>query len=252
MNQLTKTHMKRFFPDLRRSFAVSGRASKTTGGAFTSQVAKAFTLVELLVVIAILAIMMTLVVPALPGVMGEKEMTKALNDVAGALEGAKAEAVARRSYVFVGFANVINSDRKEELRIGSVISADGSADNTAAANLLPLGRLTRMENLRMVGWDDLPTAVRDLAPAEARSPESYISNFGDSPGLSFTVAKQVFSSGILIISPYGEILPERNARMFRPQIAIGLVPLRGKQVNPNDGAIIISQGFSGSTSIIRP
>ena len=104
----------------------------------------------------------------------------------------------------------------------------------------------------MVGWDELPTIVRDLAPAEARNPDSYLANFGVSPGLSFTVAKQLFSSGILIISPYGEILPERNARMYRPLVAIGLVPLRGKQANPNDGAIIISQGFSGSNSTIRP
>lgn len=66
----------------------------------------AFTLIELLVVMSIMLVMLALLVPAITGIKGANDLTKASYDIAGTLEQARAYAMANRTYVWVGFAEV--------------------------------------------------------------------------------------------------------------------------------------------------
>lgn len=66
----------------------------------------AFTLIELLVVMSIMLVLMALLVPAITGIKGANDLSKATYDIAGTLEQARAYAMANRTYVWVGFAEV--------------------------------------------------------------------------------------------------------------------------------------------------
>jgi len=210
-----------------------------------------FSLVELLVVMAMIGTMLVLVAPLIAGLVGSKGMTRAITEVASILEQCKTEAITRRSYVYVGFVNATNSSNNSELRIGAVISRDGSGSNVTASNLRPLAKVLKIENVRAVDYSSLPTTIKDMAPAQGRDPADYVSNF-TAPGVSFTISGQTFATGIVIISPQGEILPQQNSGMFRPRAAVGLVAMRAQSMNPNDGAIVSFQGNSGAINITRP
>jgi len=214
-------------------------------------VAVGFTLVELLLVVALIGIMLALVTPMIAGLVGSKGMTRAITEVASILEQCKTEAITRRSYVYVSFINDTNSSNNSELRIGAVISRDGSGSNVAATNLRPLTKVLKIENVRAVDYSALPTSIKNLAPDEVRDPADYVNNF-TAPGVGFSIAGQTFDTGIVIISPKGEILPQQNSRMYRPQAVVGLVAMRSQSVNPNDGAIVSFQGTSGVVNITRP
>ena len=212
---------------------------------------RAFTLVEMLAVIAVIAIGVALLAPVVPGIVGSKGMTRAVTEVASILEQCKAEAITRRSYVYVAFVNATNSSGKAEMRIGAAISRDGSGSNVTAGNLRPLTKVFKIENVRVVDYSGLAQSIKDIAPAEVRDSFDYVLNFA-APGVSFTISGQTFASGIIIISPKGEILPQQNSRMFRPRAAVGLMAMRGQTINANDGAIVAYQGNSGAINITRP
>ena len=72
-------------------------------GFLRSSISRSFTLVELLVVIAMIVIMMALLVPAMTGIKGGQDVTKAAYDVSGVLEQARTYAIANNTYVWVGF-----------------------------------------------------------------------------------------------------------------------------------------------------
>lgn len=106
----------------------------------------AFTLLELLVVMAIMVAIMALVVPAFSSLKSGNDVTKAAYDIAGALNHARAYAMANATYVFVGIAEVdasVDSSAKPQLTTGAtphgrvalaiVASKDGTKHYTDAA-----------------------------------------------------------------------------------------------------------------------
>lgn len=208
-----------------------------------------FTLVELLVVIAILGIMMAVVAPSLPSMLGAKAIGKAANEVAAVLERARAEAMSRRTYVYVGFLNTTNAAGNSELRIGAAASLDGTS-NTSTANLRALTRALPIENIQMTDLSGLPQSVQSKAPPD-------LTNFVSTSAtrVDFSVGKPSFKDApVLIISPQGELLPDAASFSFLPSASIGLVPTR--KTTPlkdgSDGAIVTYRGGSGRIEITRP
>ena len=210
---------------------------------------RGFTLVELLVVIAILGIMMAVVAPSLPSLLGAKAIGKAANEVAAVLERARAEAMSRRTYVYVGFLNTTNAAGNSELRIGAAASLDGTS-NTTTANLRALTRVLPIENMQMTDLGGLPQSVQSKAPADLTS---FVST--SATRVDFSVGKQSFKDApVLILSPQGELLPDAASFSFLPSASIGLVPTR--KTTPlkdgSDGAIVTYRGGSGRIEITRP
>jgi prepilin-type N-terminal cleavage/methylation domain-containing protein len=213
--------------------------------------ARGFTLVELLIVIAILGILMAVVAPSLPSLLGAKAIGKAANEVAAVLERARAEAMSRRTYIYVGFLNSTNAAGNSELRIGAAASLDGTSSTTATAtNLRALTRVNPMENMQMTDLGGLPQSVQSKAPPD-------LTNFVSTSAtkVSFSIGKENFTNvpGI-IISPQGELLPAAASFSFLPSASIGLIPTRKTTplTNGKDGAIVTYRGGSGRIEITRP
>ena len=104
---------------------------------------RAFSLIELLVVMGIVILVLGLGVPALSGLKGSRDVTAAAYDIAGTLEGARAYAMANRTYVWVGFIEEDGSKAsaaRATAGVGRVVlcvvaSKDGSRYRDATTNI---------------------------------------------------------------------------------------------------------------------
>lgn len=122
---------------------------------------------------AIIGILAAVTVPALPSILGGRGVQKAVGDVSGILELSRAEAMARRTYVYIGFANVTNLLGNSEIQIGAMSSLDGST-NTGTANLRPISKLIKVDRAALVDFSGLPSGVRSAASADIRTNSEYV------------------------------------------------------------------------------
>ena len=218
----------------------------------------AFSLIELLVVIGIIAILTGLAVPAFQTITQGAASSQAIYNLADFLEVARAEAAARNTYVFVGVVNTTNSNNNAELRVGAVMTRDGTRD-TAAANLTPITKLLRLENFRTVDYNGLSDAVKKQISADtsfgAMQPtQNYVSNYTNYA--SFTISGQNFggSTPTLIFTPAGDVVSAANWNMFLTNTAVGLVATRGTQAVTSknaEGGVVAIYGGSSKLRVIR-
>jgi prepilin-type N-terminal cleavage/methylation domain-containing protein len=218
-----------------------------------ARLAAAFTLLELLIVLAIAAVLLVFAAPAINSINVGRGLTQAVNDVSAMLELARAEAMATRSYVYVGFANPTNADGSSELRIASIISIDGSS-NTTAGNLRPLSKLLKMPRIQMTNYTNLPAAVKSASDISLQNDTDYVITFASTTYFKDKFGDPAFDScPTLIISPQGEILsPSNPVVFFRTTTSVGLVPTHGTRPIATDGAIVSYYGGTGQLRITRP
>ncbi len=146
----------------------------------------AFTLVELLAVMVIMILMVAAAVPAFNALSGASSNTKAAYEIAGALEQARAYAMANNTYVWVGFVEedaskptpstpvAGTSDPGGRVIISIVASADGSrySDSSVTASdppafganlsptsknqtkLVQINKLIKLENVHLGSLND--------------------------------------------------------------------------------------------------
>ena len=224
----------------------------------------AFTLVEMLAVISIIVILSVFAVPAFNSILGGRGISKGVNDVTNILEMARAEAMSRRTYVYVGFANVTNADGNSELRIGAALAPDGSLAVTSAqqAALRPISKVIKISNLKSVDYNELPASVKllitgpvngDALPNTNTRP-LYVHDVLRIDRTNFKVGAENFSTHPRIIfAPGGEIISS-VPEMFTTITCVGLAPCRGTTVNLNspDGAVVVLYGGSAQMRSIRP
>ncbi len=217
--------------------------------------AKAFSIIELIVVVAIIAIMMVFVAPSISSLFGAQGVAKAAADGVGILEMARMEAMARKTFVYVGFASVTNSFGNLELRIGAVASLDGTSE-TSEANLRAISRLVKIDRVALAGSGDLPGLD---VPAGVTTDSfvnrfpSFADQFPSSSG--FRVGEQDFTNmPMMIISPHGELLETSNAIEHLSFAVIGIRPSRGREpeANPSNWAALVYHGGTGNVQTLRP
>lgn len=213
----------------------------------------AFTLVEMLVVIGIISILLVGVVPAFNSINGARGVTRAVNDVAGILEMARTEAMATRSYAYVGFANTTNSEGSAELRCAAVISIDGSS-NVAAGNLRPMSKLVKLPNVVTTNYAALPQVVKDASDPSLQTNSDYVIAFPPTAYFKDKFNDPAFDSCPTFgISPQGEALHSSNRLVFfRTTASVGLVPTHGLIPVTTDGAIVSYYGGTGQVRVTRP
>lgn len=196
-----------------------------------------FSLIELLVVIGIIAVLASFAAPAFNSIGKAQGVTAAAESMAAAVELARAEAIARRTHVWVGLVERTDPGRRG-VQIGIVSSKDGST-NASATNLRPVGRATLVERVALVGSGT--AGAVEIASVTG--------------GVAFKIGQSDFNAGkSFTFTPDGEVARDpapSSTDGFDPLLAIGLAPLKGDAPDTNNRATILIDGATGIPRIIR-
>jgi prepilin-type N-terminal cleavage/methylation domain-containing protein len=208
-------------------------------GIFTTAF-RAFSLIELLVVIAIIGVLAAVAVPALSSMTQARTVTDSAYQLADLAELARNEAIARRTYVWLGMQTNAGAGGSSQVLTGMVFSKDGTA-NLEDTNLQPLGRVQRLERLGLFPPSVVPGAPTDLTAQQA--------------GPGFSIGGTTFSNFILAFTPMGEISldPQPGPHGgFTPRIGLGLRTMRGSSPDHGNPVDLLLSGSTGLPSVHRP
>ena len=237
-----------------------------------------FSMVELLVVIAIILVMMGLAVPAFSSMKGGADITKAAYDVSGAIQTARAYAMANNTYTWLGFfeedptksAGTAGTGR---LVMSIVSSRDGTtiygsqATAIDPARLSQVGKLVKVDNIHLkaatstsdpvfpIGtgtgdtFDTRPAVGDATAQIGDMSPGGALMSF-QYPVASPAAAQYTFAK-VIQFSPRGEA--NNNSYNMKPVIEVGLQPTHGTAVDANNRNVAAIQvsGIAGNVRIFR-
>jgi len=205
---------------------------------------RAFSLIELLIVLNITLYFFWLTIPAFNSITQAYGVTEAAYNVSSAVERARSEAVARKTYVWLGIQQVI-IEGSPGLSVGIVCSKDGAA-NTNATNLLPLGKPLVIQRVGMVpavslGAGTLTSGAIDLQ--------------GVTGGMSFQIGKILFQDGRTItFMPLGEAttnpVPTLTSGFDRLMI-LTFREVRGDSLFPGNDVTVAIDGSVGVPAIYR-
>lgn len=211
-----------------------------------------FSLIELLVVMAIIITMSVFVAPVMQSLSGAGAVNRAIGDVTGALEQARAYAMAHRTYVRVALAQVpkVPGEALPGTAVLVLYSADGTLENATAAamqdaTLWPA--LARPIVVRRIVMDETlqgtaPDTSADLRPSGTDIPAFSRHTPGVSGALTFEACIQ--------FNPNGEagVLAGGLAN----QIALGMdESVGGDAVRGTNPFIIRLSGVNGAISVLR-
>lgn len=234
---------------LKQSLPAEGRFRRFRHGCVAFE---AFSLVELLVVMAIIGLIFALGIPALSSLGSSRGVTQAAYEISALLELARAEAVARQTYVWVGIKPE-KSGPSTVLRLGAVYSKDGSAQ--IANNSQPLTRAFVVSGVTLTDFAVLNPGTKAELTNRGLTVSAEAAN---SHNASFRIGNVDFNTGgsaTITFTPRGEALLKGSPAEsdgFDPLIGIGLQPTRGSATLSNaDDAGVVLDGSVGIPLIVR-
>ncbi len=180
---------------------------------------------------------MALTAPALVSIAQGQGMKRAIGDVSGLVEQARAEAMATSTWTWVGFSQSTTGPSPELLMV-MVSSLDGTT-NMAAANLRMVSRPIRIQNVKLLpiltdwaGGIDGIVRFDDASFAFSQTIQNKTVNFGET---------------VLGFNSQGEATLGNGA--VPAWIEIGLREMKGtKEITEKTASIRVS-GYSGQVDV---
>jgi prepilin-type N-terminal cleavage/methylation domain-containing protein len=208
-----------------------------------------FTLVELLVVIAIMAILAYLTIPAFSSLSRAQAINQGIYDISSILQLGRSEAVARQTYVWVGFYQSTSANNQPEVTIVATSSLDGST-NMAAANLRNLTRPVQITGVSLTPWTGLNTKTQTVftntTPGNV-APASVVGS--NASGMTFPTYTTDFTNTVTF-TPRGEAMLNRTPTSDTPYDPYIDVSFKQPTQSNNDASVVI-EGGTGMVQTVR-
>lgn len=208
------------------------------------RITSGFSLIELLVVIGLACLLSALAISAFSSIGQARGVTETAYQLSAAVDLARSEAIARKTYVWLGLQQQTNAGSLD-LYLGMVYSKDGSS-STTSSNLQPIGRAIVIQRVGLANTTTLNLPV-------ALSGATELADF--SGGASFQIGQVNFNSKRTItITPLGEAMTSPSPTFhngFDPRIAVGLRQTRGTTLLPGNDVAVVIDGSVGTPSIHR-
>lgn len=214
-----------------------------------------FTLVELLTVIGIIALLTVAAGPAIQSMMRSGNLRQGVYEVAGLLELARSEAVARQTFVWVGFQQE-NSEGDLKVRFSAVGALDKDGSNTAQSNLFYVSKVLTLKGVSLVEWSTLRSATKDAAAKKIGTAIVPASVATSTSGLSFKVGAKTFSDKTSItFTPRGQAMlvgPVNSESGYDRTIDVSFRQAKGSVPDTNgEEAVVVIDGGTGSIQVVR-
>lgn len=226
---------------------------------------RGFTLVEMLVVIAIMAILASLLLPAFSSFRGAGALSKVAGDIAGTMQQARAYAMSKNTYVYVGLQEVdamapSSADGIGRLTVAVVASLDGTRPYTSNALAAPnIAAISKIQTFDGAHLTNSAALVNGTNMTGRTSPDVDLSRTVSTTTFQWplTGTTQYSFKKVIEFDPQGVARVQTNGSFSSTvsrTIEIALVPSHGNAVaasTENQAAVQIN-GITGATRLFRP
>lgn len=223
----------------------------------------AFSLVEILCVISIFALLLSLSVTGFHSIGHSRSVSQSAADLAGTLEFARACALSRNTYVFVGIA-----EKPEGLVLALAQTRDGTSNFDAAgtwrgeSNLTPVDKLRQLQQVKLSDFSNLTATSGPMAARRSVTSPASLANAGNSTvfhwPLNSSASDAVQFKKVIQFDPQGTAILQDGATTLRSiqTLEIGLTPsiLTTTITDLSKGQLAAVQldGVTGVGSVFRP
>jgi prepilin-type N-terminal cleavage/methylation domain-containing protein len=221
---------------------------------------RGFTLLELLSVMAIISVLLAVVHPSVESLSGSSQFSSSVWQFSDTFDQARACAVSRHTYVYVGVGEFQASAPDSVGKAGSgrvamfvVASRNGSrvaASSDFATQTLPVSKLIKLNNLHFTTVD----TNSDGLVRPSNDSVQKIDDWNGTTGLTFPLGSTAqYSFPVLI-----EFSPQGMARIYGADILpgfveMGLSPSKGASVvSSSQVAVVQLSGLTGKLTLYRP
>jgi prepilin-type N-terminal cleavage/methylation domain-containing protein len=219
----------------------------------------AFTLVELVAVMGIIGVLSTLLIPAIETLGSAGTFSTTASELSQTMDEARAYAVSKRTYVYVGIGEFQASAPQDTGNTGTgrvamfaVASRDGSRiaqTSDFATKAQPISGLVRLQNVHL-------TSITDATGGLQRPSNDSVKtlNMSGTPVLSFPLSGTPRYPCKQCI----EFSPQGMARVYGSAdlpgfIEIGMIPTKGDAtIGTQNVAVVQLSGLTGKSTLYRP
>jgi type II secretory pathway pseudopilin PulG len=201
-----------------------------------------FSVVEVLIVITIMIILSALALPSLASLVGAGGLRSNATTLSGILEESYSTALARNTYVWVGFSQLPNGGG---LAVGAVFSPHEDP-NDFPSNVTVLTKPAIFPNLNLTAVDPTRYVGSNLATKSVCEVSSVTSGAQQAFPVTFA-GTATPKATVLQISPSGQVTVVTQNKFA--WVELGLASLNG---NAKDAAAVQMNAFTGRVSIYQP
>ncbi len=256
------------------SFRVAGSTKNWGKG----HARRAFSLIELLTVIAVMTVLAALAFPAFSSMASAGSMTSASYAISGAIQSARAYAMAHDTYTWLGFYEEDGSQSSSNpatagtgrVILSLVASADGTMIYSSSSTpplyidptrLVQVAELQRVSSVHLKsfsngsGGGSTFSTRPPLTATNGRIGDTAVPS-GSLPFFQYPVggtgaARYTFTQ-VLQFSPRGEVLASSMAGAITPLIEVGLQPAHGNTIGTGQNFVALQiSGISGNVILYR-